>query len=234
MLRTYFETVTRPIALLALVVGLAACQAADGTTQAPDTALISGLMKGLGAVDPKEKAIDYKPRAPLVMPTEATALPEPESKVAGDKSPSWPENQKNEDLENVKALYASKATTQPGGDAKLTPDQMRGINIYSNKPRDITAERRAAEINDGGLLTRDEMRTQSGTAIDLKKQSTAQSQGTMPVRRYLTEPPTAYSTPSPDAPMREVAKKKKDNGLSPGDVSCEDRPEYINCKYPDR
>ena len=63
VLRTSSKSLLRPIALFALL-GLAACQAADGTTQAPDTALVKSIMAGVGAVDPKAKPIDYKPRGP--------------------------------------------------------------------------------------------------------------------------------------------------------------------------
>ena len=62
-------------AVLVLLAGLAACQAADGTSQAPDVALVDTVMKGLGAVDPNEKQIEYKPRGPLAMPAEPTATP---------------------------------------------------------------------------------------------------------------------------------------------------------------
>lgn len=213
MLRTILTTKIRISAILALG-ALAACQAADGTTVAPDTAMVNAIMGGLGAVDPNEKQIEYKPRAPLAMPSEPTALPEPETNVAGAQSEAWPKNKNNQTLEEVKAIYAAK-NPRGGGDADenplLTPEQMRGITVPTTQTRDFNAERRQAEIDDGDLLNLNELKQQNQTAKDTKKQADASSvtAGAVPVRRYLTDPPSTYSTPSPDAPMPEVVKTKK-------------------------
>lgn len=193
---------------------LAACQAADGTTVAPDTAMVNAIMGGLGAVDPNEKKIQYKPRAPLAMPSEPTALPEPETNVAGAQSEAWPKNNNNQSLEEVKAIYAAK-NTRGGGDTDdnpvLTTEQMRGITVPTTQKRDFETERRQAEIDEGESLTLKELKEQNNAARETKKQAdgTSVTAGAVPVRRYLTDPPSSYSTPSPDAPMPEIVKAKK-------------------------
>lgn len=201
MLRTVimnFRFATIAVLTTALLAG---CQAADGTSQAPDTALVAGLMSGLGAVDPRATPIEYKPRAPLAMPAKSGQLPEPETKIAGSQSENWPKNDQNKDLEEVRAIYASADGRHPG---VLNPEQMRGINIRSNQPRDFENERRSEELITGERMSHAEMQAQNTSANDLTQQANALSQSNLPTRRYLTEPPITYSTPSADAPMPAI------------------------------
>lgn len=222
--RTVLDKLSRSAAILALV-GLAACQASDGTSQAPDTALVASLMSGLGAVDPKAKQIEYKPRAPLAMPAEPTALPQPETSVAGAQSEAWPENEKNQDLEDIKALYASASGRNP---EVLSPEQMRGIRINGAPTggRNLAADERSEELIAGDRMTAAEMRKQNASANDLSKDSIVATQNRLPKRRYLTDPPVAYSVPSADAPMPTIAKAdnsrnlQEDYNSEPLDMRC--------------
>lgn len=206
MLRTVFMNFRQFALMLVAGAALAACQAADGTTQAPDTALVAGLMSGLGAVDPQAKPIEYKPRAPLAMPAKAGTLPEPETQVAGSQSEAWPKNANNKDLDEIKAIYADADGRHPG---VLSPEQMRGINIRSNNSRNIAAEQRSDELISGELMTSAEMNAQNSSANDLTQQANALTRDNLPKRRYLTDPPVAYSVPSADAPMPDVVATDK-------------------------
>jgi hypothetical protein len=192
-------------AVLALVAGLAACQAADGTSQAPDVALVDSVMKGLGAVDPNEKPIDYKPRAPLAMPAEPEKLPEPETNLAGANAENWPKQQENPQYQELKALYAGSGRMQS---EPLTPEQMRGFKITGvTDSRDPLAERRDNEITEGATLTRAEQNAEWERLQKLKAQQAGLDENGLSSRRYLTEPPSGYSTPSPDAPMPDTISK---------------------------
>ncbi|MCV0427778.1 MAG: hypothetical protein K5905_20160 [Roseibium sp.] len=194
-------------AVLALLAGLAACQAADGTNQAPDVALVNSVMKGLGAVDPNEKPIEYKPRAPLAMPSEPAKLPEPETSVAGVNSENWPKQQENPQYKELKELYAGSGRMQS---EPLTPEQMRGFRITGvTGSRDLAAERRDNEITEGSTLTRAEQNEEWERLQKLKAQQAGLDENGLTTRRYLTEPPSGYSTPSPDAPMPDVVAKGK-------------------------
>ncbi|MBO0345852.1 hypothetical protein [Roseibium limicola] len=193
---------------------LAACQAADGTSQAPDTALMNSIMSGMGAVDPRAKQIEYKPRAPLAMPANATNLPQPETAVAGTASPEWPQGQQNESLERVRAVYAENDPMQRERlGKKLTPAQMRGINVRSNRERDIAAENRDEEIISGGLLTTTEQKAINANAIDsaesLRRGEPDTTRSKLATRRFLTEPPSSYSTPAAGAALPEAVKEEK-------------------------
>ncbi len=208
MARTIVGLVKKSAAL-ALLAGLAACQAADGTTQAPDVALVDTVMKGLGAVDPNEKPIDYKPRAPLAMPAESGKLPEPETNVAGTNSENWPKQRENEELTELKKLYAGtgRMHSEP-----LTPEQMRGFKITGvtgAAPRNLEVERRANEITEGAPLSKEEQAKEWENLQKLKAQQAGVAESGLATRRFLTEPPTDYSTPSPEAPMPEIVTKKK-------------------------
>lgn len=207
MLRTVLTNPLRSLAVLGLI-ALGACQAADGTTQAPDTALVAGIMSGLGAINPNEKPIDYKPRAPLAMPSEPTALPPPETKVAGTQSEAWPENEKNPELDEIKELYAGSFNQR-----RLTPEQMRGIEIEGAgaRDRDLLAEGRAGDVIDGERLTRAEMTNQTGqfNALNNNSESAPTTSAILAKRRYLTEPPLEYSVPAANAPLPEVVKVEK-------------------------
>ncbi|MTI43380.1 hypothetical protein JM93_02147 [Roseibium hamelinense] len=215
----------RGIALLGLI-ALGACQAADGTSQAPDTALVNSVMSGLGAVDPKAKPIEYKPRAPLAMPSNPTALPSPETQVAGRSSENWPENEVNQDLEDIRALYA-----QGGRDrnAPLTPEQMRGIDIRGAPTVQATAaDARANRLITGERMTNEELREQGNAANALQQENLVATQNQLPQRRYLTDPPTEYSVPSPNAPMPQVVEVKTERprdeyDSAPLDMRCVER-----------
>ncbi|MET1413939.1 hypothetical protein ABVF61_16835 [Roseibium sp. HPY-6] len=195
-------------ALLVLMGGLAACQAADGTSQAPDVALVNSFMSGLGAVDPNEKPIDYKPRAPLAMPAEPGKLPEPETEVAGTDAANWPKQEENTQFEELKELYAGSG----GGLNKqpLTPEQMRGFKITGvtgQATRNLEAERRENDVAEGEVLSRQQQREEWERLQQIKAQQAGYEESGLASRRYLTEPPTTYSTPSPDAPMPDIVKK---------------------------
>ncbi|MEP3048530.1 MAG: hypothetical protein ABJL55_14430 [Roseibium sp.] len=191
-----------------MLAGLVACQAADGTSQAPDTALVGSIMRGLGAVDPNAKQIEYKPRAPLAMPAEAGKLPEPETAAAGLDDADWPKQQESQELTELKALYAKRGQS---ADDALTPEQMRGFKITGvtgTANRDLVAERRDEDVSDGEPLTKAEQEEEWKRLQELKAQEANLQGDGLPARRYLTEPPSAYSTPSPDAPMPDVTEKK--------------------------
>ncbi|WP_428699761.1 hypothetical protein [Stappia sp.] len=193
---------------LALVVAgalvLAGCQhGADGfndgssSDEAPDVAMVRSLMEGLGAVDAKTEAkIEYKPRAPLAMPASMDSLPQPEEeKVVAN----WPE-QDDAQLKKIQDIYRDKADIDKQGRSNIY--QSRGIKELAGNGanRDIQAEIRQEEKLDDARMKPNELNQRVGVA---KEQTGIFDANGEPVRRYLIEPPTEYSKPSPDAPMAE-------------------------------
>jgi hypothetical protein len=232
VVRTLGDFISKGL-LLAAVTGLAACQAADGTTVAPDTALVNNIMSGLGAVDPNKKEIEYKPRAPLAMPADNTTLPTPSTEVAGAGSQNWPEQRNEDEMNALRDRY--KVATDHRGDLKrLTPEQMAGIEIVGVERPASTPELRAASDPDTALgpgkrLSPEQMKIESERFNALKQQQAGtQTAGAALQRQYLIEPPAAYSTPSADAPMpsteievkKEYVKVQRDHETNRLDPKC--------------
>lgn len=187
-------------ASLFLVLGglLGACSTgSDGFSdgeikEAPDKALVRSILGGLGAVDQSEKPIEYLPRAPLAMPANLDGdLPQPEQ---AQTAANWPEKDETE-LKKIQAIYASSPL--PGD--RLTPEQLRGLPELASASRDPAEERKQANEADGERLPVEELTKKR----KLKKADTASLFGPdgQPIRRYLIEPPIAYSTPVGDAPL---------------------------------
>ncbi len=199
---------TARLARLSLAVAgaltLVACQhGADGfndgskSDEAPDVAMVRALMEGLGAVDAKSQPkIDYKPRAPLAMPASLDTLPQPEDeKVVAN----WPE-QNDDQLKKIQEIYRSNADLDKEGRSNIY--QSRGIKELAagSSDRNVQAEIRQEQRLEDARLKPNELNQRVGVA----KQDTAMFDASgKPVRRYLIEPPTEYSTPSADAPMAE-------------------------------
>ncbi|MDN3718319.1 hypothetical protein QW131_01420 [Roseibium salinum] len=158
-----------------------------------------------------KKPIDYKPRGPLAMPAEASKLPEPETNVAGVNSADWPKQDESQELNDLKKIYASSGKRGSMNSEPLNPEQMRGFKItgVTGQNRNLEQEQRDAELGQGELLTREEQRAEWERLQKLKAQQAGLDESGLANRRYLTEPPTTYSTPSPDAPMPEIVKNDK-------------------------
>ncbi|MBD8892961.1 hypothetical protein [Roseibium litorale] len=214
MLRTIMKTFSRPLLVLIAAAGLAACEAPDGTTQAPDTALVAGLMSGLGAVDPHAKPIEYAPRAPLAMPSNMDSLPQPETRVAGKDSPSWPQSQQNKDLAEIQEIYKGTDRMHSG---VLRSEQMRGINIRNDASIDRLAESRDQQVISGDKLSPAELRAQNSSANTLSREVAGNSNEAGIKRRYLTDPPTKYSQSSDGSKLPEVKEDPKDANYDPFD-----------------
>ncbi|SDT91446.1 hypothetical protein [Stappia sp. ES.058] len=194
------------LAVCASALLLAACQTGsdgfnDGTEadEAPDTAMIRGLMEGLGAVDAKSEAkIEYTPRAPLAMPGKLDALPPPEE---SQQVANWP-TQNDQGLKRIQEVYRNdgRGSSDLDGDGRSNARQSRGIQqlVSGGDGRDYAAERQNEDRLESGKMKPNELNQRVGVA---ETSAIPVDDNGVPIRRYLIEPPTAYSTPSADAPM---------------------------------
>jgi len=98
---------------------------------------------------------------------------------------------------------------------------MRGFRITGvtgQQQRDLISENRETELLEGDVQTRAEQKAEWERLQKLKAQQAGIDQSGLASRRYLVEPPTTYSTPSPDAPMPSVVKaKRKASNIDPYD-----------------
>ncbi|QGZ36242.1 hypothetical protein [Stappia indica] len=186
---------------------LAGCQhGADGfndgssNDEAPDVAMVRKLMEGLGAVDARsEQKIEYAPRAPLAMPTKMTELPQPEEKK---EIANWPE-QGETDLQRIQQAYRDTRDIDRQGRSDIY--QSRGIKELATggQNRDIQQEIQLENRLEDARMKPNELNQRVGVA---RKETAVLDENGNPVRRYLIEPPVAYSTPAAGAPLPQVGK----------------------------
>ncbi|CUA94753.1 hypothetical protein [Pannonibacter indicus] len=169
-----------------------------GEQEAVDKVAVRKIMEGIGAVDPQAKPIEYKPRAPLAMPAKLDQLPQPEKPVT-ETAANWPAKE-DKSLQEVRAVYAQPGRGSDG--ELLTPEQMRGVQITgAQRQAKTAADVRDDEIMDGARMTPAEMKKQSQGPLTRVDTSDLFGPDGKPVRRYLVEPPIAYSTPAGNAPL---------------------------------
>jgi hypothetical protein len=185
-----------------LSVGLVACNTIgssvaddDPETEVPNASLGRALMEGVGAVPQRKAAIDYSPRAPLVMPPSAKTLVPPEDPNKVVANANWP---KDPDVETARALREA-ALAEKNGD--------RGPNI-----RLPASTATAVEVP----KSRQESDREFAAALKKIKSGTdVYDENGQPHRRALVQPPVAYLEPSPDAPVvLEEPAQPKDQSTS--------------------
>lgn len=183
-----------PVLVAALALG--GCASAtngfedEGANDEPaDTNLMKGFMVGLGAIDPEAKPVEYQPRAPLVLPPKRD-LPKPQDTTAS-LGANFPRNP-----EDLTAEMRRNGAKNASGEAMMTPDELARYRLNT-----APATRPNYPANDkdwGRKLTPAEMAGQ----FEKSKQALADVEGgPNGKRRYLTDPPDGYKTPSSKAPI---------------------------------
>lgn len=192
------KRLARPAALVA-VLALGACASAtngfvdEGSDDGPaDTNLVKGLMTSMGAIDPREKPIEYKPRAPLVVPPKR-ALPAPQDPDAVLAKSNFPKNPEDVDRE-----LSRSAAKDPESGKVWTPDQLARYRMSS-----AGASAPVVQADPSRRLTPEEM------AGQFKVNQEAIARNKTSGRKDLTELPQEYRTPSPKAPVDPEATAEK-------------------------
>ena len=187
----------------AAVLGSAPARAADDETSW-DQKLTRGIMDGLGLKRDGEANINYRERAPLVIPSGRDLAP-PEQSDAAAKNPAWP---KDPDVERRKAQAAMDRNRNISDEREreqnpLRPDQLtpggrgkkqqasRVDDGYQNPSSGFGSQVPPSELGySGGIF---------GLFSNNKKEEQEKFTGEPP-RTSLTEPPVGYQTPSPAQP----------------------------------
>jgi len=152
---------------------------------------VKAVMQGLGAVDPNERPIEYKPRAPLVVPPSRT-LPAPQDGKVAD--PRFPRNP--EDVADEQRRAALKGGDRGADGRIMTPDELAKYSIPGSGKID------RYDPDPGRRLTPDELKGQGATQAEAVKRA-ANPTG----RKSLIEPPDQYRQPSPNAPVAAPEEK---------------------------
>ncbi|GGF89066.1 hypothetical protein GCM10007301_56230 [Azorhizobium oxalatiphilum] len=167
------------------------------------------LMEAIGLTEPNKPNIDYRERAPLVVPPAAhatgEALPAPRSR-ASTTLPNWP---KDPDV-----TRAQQAAAKDSNEPVMRYEDKRDVLLPSelNKGRKANANRldgpaqRYEDKRD--IMSPSELGFTSWFGITKTDEKPMVFTGE-PARESLTQPPVGYQTPAPNAPYGVVEKKNE-------------------------
>lgn len=197
----------------ALIAGGTAAQAQQDNGPSFEANVVGGLLSGLGLVDRARPPIDYRERAPLVLPR-GNALPPPQDSAAA-RNPNWPNDP---DVARARAAGLAERTPIQRDEfgRTLTNAELRARQggWFGGGVVDTTRDRSQAQIS--GPATIDEMRvapiwSQVGSLFGSgSRDNQVVPFPGEPARRRLVEPPPGYRTASPDAPYGPVGRRPDD------------------------
>lgn len=204
----------RPLSTRAVLLG-AALGAAVLMTGAPASAqeenLTEQIFTGLGLVPSAPPDINYRERAPLVVPPTGDVLPPPRNANALSENPAWP---KDDDVQRRKAEAAAARTPESFSDRQagraLTPAEVaRGTN-----PNKVYAGGEPVKNN---ASRPDWLNPTTGLGFtgwgNKKAEEKMVFQGE-PERTSLTAPPPGYMTPADGAAYGVVAERPDEKNWS--------------------
>jgi hypothetical protein len=173
----------------------------------------TGLQKFLGNMGlldiPEGPPIDYRERAPLVVPPSTELIPPGGLEDIKKINPDWPtdfdlELQKAAAAEGRKTIDEQRGAFYSG--ARLTPDEMRRGTVKRKTQSEYTTA--GEELSAGKeRYSPDQLGFKGWFSKEPEKSVVFTGE---PERRSLTEPPSGYRTPSANAPYGVVEKKKED------------------------
>lgn len=193
---------------LAAAVGIVIGASVPAAAQGFESDILKGTLQALGLVDEDPKPeIDYRERAPLVVPPGAgETLPAPADHSV-TANPNWP---KDPDVERRKREAAEANAPvirdDPGrplmpselnkGRKKITAEYPTSDSISSGNKRDVLMPSQLGFTNWGS------------NPFGGSKEKPLTFEGE-PERQSLVQPPPGYQTPAPNAPYGVVEPKKE-------------------------
>jgi len=198
-------------ASLPALAGLAAPPAhAQAQAEEDDTfeqGLIRQFMRGLGLKDSAGNGIQYRERAPLVLPS-SNELPPPESTPPAAQAGNWPVDQDARRRAEIRRNTPKRRGPQEAMEAEMRPLPQSEIDkgrVADNRvPTSANPDRderlKPSELGySGGLFS-------FFGKLGPQKAEVAEFRGE-PTRQTLTMPPPGYLTPSPRQPYGTGAAK---------------------------
>jgi hypothetical protein len=169
-----------------------------------DTTIFRHILRGLG-LRRDEAGIDYRERAPLVLPRDGKQLPAPENAAAASKTAAWPDDpdvkraKQRKDAEKNRKAYVEGVDDRP-----LLPNEY--IRRTPNVKTDNTPGRSAEESERPSTMQELGAKSIFSRVWGGDKNEYQTFTGEPP-RSSLIEPPVGYRTPSPNQPFG-VGKEK--------------------------
>ena len=210
------------LAVTALALSLGAMGnafAADDEDDVPlDTKILRQVMKDWGLRRTDEPEIEYRERAPLVLPP-SNNLPKPQEESTATKNPAWPNDP---DVKRRKQEAAAEKARLKGGYSAeeqaraLRPSELDQVGRKTSDgstpvAAGKTAEDSARPISPSELGAKNVF-SSLFSSFGSSKTETAPFTGEPP-RTSMTAPPMGYQTPSPNQPYG--LGPKKDNYRAP-------------------
>jgi len=192
---------------LAVVAGPTSAFAADGDDDdVPlDTKLFRNFMKTLGFKNSDLDSIEYRERAPLVVPPSRT-LPPPQAEAPSARDPAWPKDP--DVLRRQEASAAEKAKLKRSGDIPtedarvLRPDELKGNPAAATSGTERarpSAEESARPLSPAQLSGKTNWWDSMWSSVGPQRPESAPFTAEPP-RTSMTAPPPGYQTPSPSQP----------------------------------
>jgi hypothetical protein len=193
-----------PLVVLAAV-ALPGIARADDDEPSFEQKIIKGLLSGVGLVDDKPP-IDYRERAPLVVPPTTQGLPAPRAEDAAAANPAWP---KDPDVARARAAADAEA-----GKPIIRTDPGRALGVDEIKRGKAKQAKADEPQHTSDYFQGANERLTPGqlgfTGWNNKKDEKLVFTGE-PERTRLTQPPPGLQTPSPDQPYGVVGSDKLDD-----------------------
>lgn len=193
---------------LALAWSAGSARAEDDDENVPlDTKLFRQFMKDLGLSRSGDGMIEYRERAPLVVPP-TRELPPPRDEADVAKTPAWPKDpdvaRRKQDLAAEKAKLKGNLSVEEQARA-LRPDELDKPGAGEKKSADAKGAGKSAEDTSRPLMPSD-LGTKTEkifgsvwSSFTPAKPESAPFTGEPP-REAMTAPPSGYQTPSPNYP----------------------------------
>jgi len=172
-----------------------------------DTKLFRQFMKDLGLSRNGDALIEYRERAPLVVPP-SRELPPPRDEADVSKTPAWPKDpdvaRRKQDLSAEKARLKGNLSVEEQARA-LRPDELDKPGAGEKKSADAKGAGKSPEDTSRPLMPSD-LGTKTEkifgsiwSSFTPAKPESAPFTGEPP-REGMTAPPSGYQTPSPNYP----------------------------------
>lgn len=184
------------MARLRLIAGLAGAVLTLGLPAAPAMAqegqLFKNLLGMLGMAEAERDPIDYKARAPLVVPP-ASKLPEPKAGVE-QRAANWPKDADIARREAARAEWNTPATQREryNSHQRSTPEELARGRIAGQQmtqPAPHSSGARSGASPQELMLEPIRAGREAAARRSAEEEALLQS-GVEPPRRYLTDPPT--------------------------------------------
>lgn len=203
---------------IASFVAFGLCAAAPASAQISADP-VDAVLGTLGITARERPHIDYRERAPLVVPPSGTGLRAPEERAAA-RNGRFPVDHDAEKRRRAKALEAGE-TSYGAGDSATSGRIIRdasGRNRYAGVPTAGTYDSRSDASNPARALTREQV-----TAIHNSADASTPPSGVDPGRRSLTDPPRGYRAAQGGRPVKATVEPMRSGDSIQIDVN---RPDY--------